>query len=297
MAVRVGLVGSGRRAQTIHAPSLARSSEITFVGLWSRSPRVAAELAAAHAVALFDSYDHLLAECDAVDFAVPPAVQAELAETAARRRKPVLLEAPISADIAGAEALVAAITSGSVVSQVALTWRYAAAVRAFLGLEVPKTYPQGGTGRYVSHAFADGSSAPAWRKERGVLRLMGPHLVDVLDAALGPVADVRAHGDRHGWVGLQLEHVGGRFSDASMIGTVDVEHDRADIEIFGSGGAAAIDCAGTVGPETYETMFAEFAACVTEGRPHDIDAQRGLHLQRVVEAAEDDLLRRQPAGA
>jgi hypothetical protein len=78
---------------------------------------------------------------------------------------------------------------------------------------------------------------------------------------------------------------------------VDVEHDRADIEIFGSGGAAAIDCAGTVGPETYETMFAEFAACVTEGRPHDIDAQRGLHLQRVVEAAEDDLLRRQPAGA
>jgi predicted dehydrogenase len=295
MAVRVGLVGAGRRAHGIHAPSLARSPDVDFVGIWGRSPRMVEELATKYGVTAFDRFEDLLASCDAVDFAVPPTVQAEFAEAAAWRHKPILVEAPIAGDLAGAERLAAAVTAGGAVSALALTWRYAAAVRQFLTAEVPRTHPQGGTGKLMSSAFADGSTAAPWRKERGVLLMLGPHLIDMLDAALGPVADVRAHGDPQGWVGLQLEHAGGRFSDVSMSGTVEVEHDRADIEIFGPGGTAAIDCVGAVGPETFETMFSEFAACVTEGRSHELDIERGLHLQRVVEAAETDLLRREPS--
>jgi predicted dehydrogenase len=294
MPMRVGLVGAGRRARNIYAPGLSRCPNISFVGLWSRSPRAAVELAAAHGVTNFDRYDRLLDSCDAVAFAVPPAVQADLAATAALRGKPVLLETPIAGDVAGAESLAAAVTSEGVVSQVALICHYAAAVRQFLTLEVTKTHPQGGSGRLMSNAFAAASSAPPWRKERGVLRILGVHLIDVLDAALGRVVDVRAHGDMQGWIGLQLEHERGRFSDASMSGTVDVDPARADVEIFGPGGAAAIDCFAAVGSETYETMFSEFATAAGRGEPHELDVRRGLHLQHVVDAAETDLLRSQP---
>jgi hypothetical protein len=116
------------------------------------------------------------------------------------------------------------------------------------------------------------------------------HLIDILDAALGRVVDVRAHGDLQGWIGLQLEHERGRFSDASISGTVDVEPARADVEIFGPGGTAAIDCVAAVGPETYETMFSEFATAAGRGEPHELDVPHGLHLLRVVGAAETGLL-------
>jgi predicted dehydrogenase len=294
MAIKVGLVGSGSRAHNIHAPSLSRCPEITFVGLWSRSPRIAAELAAAHGVTAFNRYEELLNSCDAIDFAVPPAVQAELAVPAALRHKPLLLEMPLAGDVAGAEELASAVASGGVVSQLALTWRYAVAVRQFLNVQVPKTHPQGGIGKLMSSAFTAGSATAPWRRERGMLRMLGPHLIDMLDAALGPVSDVLAHGDLDGWIGLAFEHERGRFSDASLSGTVDIERDRGDIEIFGPGGAAAIDCAGVVGRETYATMYSEFATSVAEGMPHELDVRRGLHLQRVVGAAETYLLRNQP---
>jgi predicted dehydrogenase len=292
--MRVGLVGAGDRARNIYAPGLNRCPNIGFVGLWSRSPRSAAELAGAHGVTNFDRYERLLDGCDAVVFAVPPSVQADLAVTAALRGMPVLLETPIAGDVAGAESLAASVASGGVVSQVALIWQYAAAVRQFLTLEATKTHPQGGSGRLMSNAFAATSSAAVWRKERGLLRIHGVHLIDMLDAALGRVVDVRAHGDLQGWIGLQLEHERGRFSDASMSGTVDVDPARADVELFGSGGAAAIDCFAAIGPETYQTMFSEFATAAGRGEPHELDVRRGLHLQRVLGAAETDLLRSQP---
>jgi predicted dehydrogenase len=293
MPIRVGLVGAGRRAREVHAPSLSRCGAITFVGVWSRAPAPTAELAAVHGVTAFERYDDLLDSCDAIDFAVPPAVQAELAVAAASRQRSLLLEVPIAADVAGAESLGAVVASRAVVSQVALTWRFAAAVRHFLSLEVPRSRPQGGTGLFMTNALAARSAASAWRSERVMLRILGPHVIDLLDAALGPVAEVRAHGDLDGWVGLQLEHERGRFSDASLSGTVEVERDRAGVEIFGPGGVAAIDCARAVGPEAYETMFAEFAACVSAGTPHELDVRRGLRLLQLAEAAETDLLRTQ----
>jgi len=183
----------------------------------------------------------------------------------------------------------AIITSG-VVSQVALTWRYSAAVRQFLAAEVRRARPQGGSGRIISGALAAPSSASLWRLERGALLDLGPHLVDLLDAALGRVAGVRAHGDPQGWIGLLLEHEGGKFSEASLFATAAAGSHRAEVEIFGPGGAAVIDCAAAVDEATFETMFAEFAAAVATGKSHELDVRRGLHLQQVIEAAETDLL-------
>jgi predicted dehydrogenase len=221
---------------------------------------------------------------------MPPAVQSDFAVIAARRGKAVLLEKPIAGDLAGAQELAAAIRAASVISQLALVWRYTPAVRRFLTMQVPKTWPQGGSGRIVSTALSAGEFVSAWRRERCVLKDEGSNLVDLLDAALGHVVGVQAHGDPQGGIGLLLEHEGGRFSEASMFTTDSADSRRADIEVFGPGGAAAIDCTAATGSDAAATMVREFATAVATGAPHELDVRRGLRLQQILEAAETELL-------
>ncbi len=262
-----------------------------FVGIWAPRAQAASALADKHAVAAYERFDEMLDQCDAVVFAVPPAAQPEIAGLAAERGKGVLLEIPVAGDLAGAQELAETIGTAGVVSQVALTWRYASAIRRFLDTSVPRTRPIGGSGRLISAAFRPESSASPWRAEMGVLVNLGPHLVDMLDAALGRIDTVRAHGDPRGWVGLMLEHADGRFSEASLTAAAQVESARADIEVFGGGGSAEIECEAAAGPDAFPTMFAEFAQAVERGAPPGLDVQRGLHLQRVVEEAQTDLIR------
>jgi hypothetical protein len=66
--------------------------------------------------------------------------------------------------------------------------------------------------------------------------------------------------------------------------------DRAEVEVFGPGGSAAVDGAAAVDNDTYATMIAEFAAVVRRQETHHLDVRRGLHLQQVVEAAAMDLV-------
>jgi predicted dehydrogenase len=65
---------------------------------------------------------------------------------------------------------------------------------------------------------------------------------------------------------------------------------RAEVEIFGPGGTAALDCTGVVGPPAYRTMYAEFAAAVEQQRTPVLDVEHGLHLQRVIESADTGVL-------
>jgi predicted dehydrogenase len=291
MSVAIGLVGAGRGASEAYAPALAACPDVHFAGIWARSPGPARSLAERFGAPTYQRFDDLLDRCDGVVYAVPPAVQADLGTAAAHRGKAVLLNQPIGGDLAGAEQLAKAVTAFGVVSQLALAWRYTPAVRRFLTVDARRTWPQGGTGRVVSGVLSARHSTNAWRRERGVLLDQGPDLVDLLEAALGQALAVQAHGDRQGWVGLMLEHEGGRFSEASMSGTASPDTTQAEVEVFGPGGSAAVDCAAAVGPDTFHTMIQEFAAAVGSGKPHELDAGHGLHLQHLLDAADTELFR------
>jgi predicted dehydrogenase len=274
----------------VHAPTLVNCPGVRFAGIWSRTPEAVRVLARRHGVPAYDRFTELLDRCDAVAFAVPPPVQAELAAAAAHRGKAVFLERPMAGDIAGAEDLTEAVQAGKVISQLGLAWRYAAQVRRFLTTEVKRIRPNGGAGRLISSSHLPGGTAAAWRVERGVLRDQGIDLLDLLEAALGPIVGVQAHGDRRGWIGLMLDHQVGRFSEASLSATSAPDIFRADVEIFGPGGAATVDCTGTSGPDVYQTMYREFAAAVQRNSAPPLDVRYGLHLQRVIEAADTDVL-------
>ena len=287
-AIEVGLVGAGPWAHFVHGPVLAAGPETHLVGVWARRPDAASELASRLAVRSFGRYEDLLDACQAVAFSVPPGVQAELAVAAARCGKALLLEKPIADDLEGAQRLADAVSEAGVVSQVVLSWRYAAPVRAFLDAAA-RLDVIGGRGEFISGALLGGPFATPWRLERGALLDLGPHVIDLLDAALGQVVAVRAHGASLGWVGLLLEHEDGRVSEASLCATAGIEPQVASAAVYGPTGALSVDCAAAVGPEAFAVLRREFAEAVTDGTGHPLDVQRGLHLQQVIAAAEADL--------
>jgi predicted dehydrogenase len=270
---------------------MAASPDVRFAGVWSRTFGPAERLASRYAVPVFERYDDLLDSCQAVAFAVPPAAQVDLAITAVQRGLAVLLEKPLAVDVAGAKELATEIERANVVSLLALTWRYAPAVRQFLQRVVPRTHPIGATARATSSLLTEGTPARTWWVERSVLFDQGPDIVDLLDAALGRIRAVRGHGNRLGWIGLLLEHEGGRFSEASLSAHAGVQPRRAEVEIVGSNGVADIDCAAAVGSDAYTTMYAEFASAVQFGTPVTVDAHRARRLHEVLDRAETDLLR------
>ncbi|TKJ19623.1 Gfo/Idh/MocA family oxidoreductase [Blastococcus sp. CCUG 61487] len=288
--VPVGLVGAGARAAEVYAPALETCPDVDFVAVWGRSPEPARRLAERHGAVPCPRFDDLLKRCSAVVFAVPPPVQAEYASTAAQHGCALLLEKPIAGDLTGAEQLTSAALRQKVPTMVALPWRHTDDVRRFLSTDVPDVDPAGGIRRVLSSTPAGEAPAPPWRGARGVLRTYGADLLDLLEAALGPVVGMHAHGDPRSWVGMSLDHSVGRFSEASLYGGRTRGPDVAFVEVSGPRGTADIEALAGLGPNAYQGMVAEFAGTVADGRSHGLGIEHGLHLQRLVESAETDLV-------
>jgi predicted dehydrogenase len=81
----------------------------------------------------------------------------------------------------------------------------------------------------------------------------------------------------------------GRVSQASLYAGAASGEDVAVVEVTGPRGTAGVEALGAVGPESHQRMVAEFARAVTAGQSHPLGIEHGLHLQRLVEAAETDL--------
>jgi predicted dehydrogenase len=289
--VRVGVVGAGPWASLVHVPVLAHSPDTELVGLWARRADAATELATKHGVPAYDDVDALIDACDAVAFAVPPDVQATLATRAATAGKHLLLEKPIALGVPEAEALCDAIDAAGVRSMVVLSNRYADAVRSFLA-SVSSFGAIGGRGIFVSGALLGGMFATPWRLAKGPLLDLGPHMVDLLDAALGRVVAVRASGNLLTWVDLQLEHDSGVTSSVALCASSAVQPGRCAVELYSRAGVLELDLNGATGPAAFATLASELAHMVTSGEPHGLDARHGLHLQRIICDAEAQLLRR-----
>ncbi|WRZ94977.1 Gfo/Idh/MocA family oxidoreductase [Streptomyces sp. NBC_01007] len=285
--VRVGLVGAGPWARAVHARVLAAGPETRLTSVWARRPEAARETAAPHGATVAATFEELLDDCEAVAFSVPPSVQAELAVRAAEAGKALLLEKPLALDLASARRLVDAVDASGVVSQLVLTNRYHPATRRFLA-EARALDVSGARSCCLSGAFLGGDFATPWRLEHGALLDLGPHLLDLLDAALGPIVRVRGAGDPRRWLELTCEHDNGTVSQASLSGSVDVERGTTRIELFGRHPELVFDGGALDHEESWPVLRREFATAVRSGRPGELDAHRGLHLQTLIAQALGD---------
>ncbi|MFF8983561.1 Gfo/Idh/MocA family protein [Streptomyces globisporus] len=282
--VRVGLVGAGPWARATHARILAAGPETALTAVWARRPEAAAEIASAHGATAAGSFEELLDTCEAVAFAVPPAVQATLAPRAAAAGRALLLEKPLGTDLASARAVADAVAEHGVVSQLVLTKRYHPTTRDFLA-KAATLKVTGARSCYLHGAFLGGEFATSWRLEHGALLDLGPHLLDLLDTAVGPITSVRADGDPRRWIELTCEHVNGAISQASLSGSVRVERTRTRVELFGPDEELIYDTAGIDHKECWPVLRQEFATAVRRGRSTGIDAAHGLRIQELLEQA------------
>jgi predicted dehydrogenase len=213
--MRVGLIGTGWWATTVHAPSLAEHPNIDFVGVWGRDQTRTAELGGAYGARAYADPDDLIDDVDALSFAVPPAVQADLAVRGARRGRHLLLEKPIATSLADARRLEDAVAAAGGAAIVFFTHRFMASTQEWL----ERLLSQGGwTCAHVDITFSSPSleTRSPWRHEHGALWDLGPHVLSLLVPVLGEVTAVTADRGRQDQVHLIMQHAEGRSSTASV---------------------------------------------------------------------------------
>lgn len=293
--LRMGLVGAGPWAHLFTGPMLAASEDVDFVGIWSRRPEPAAELAQHHGVRAFTELAELFDACDAVTFSVPPSVQATLAAQAATAGLAVLLDKPVGANLAEAEALAAAIDAAGVVSQVIFTNRYFDATREFIA-KARAFDSYGGRAAFFGDGCVPGTYfATPWRVAEGGLLDLGPHVLDSLDAALGTIVSIKATGDPQRLVLLECQHDNGRISQAALSATTQ-QAGGLIVEVHGLQGRLSLDVSAFTPEQSaaefataQRTILTEFTAAVRAGVSHQLDVHRGVHLQRLIDDASRQL--------
>jgi predicted dehydrogenase len=284
--VRVGLIGAGQWARRIHAPGLANHPGTQLAKVWARRPDVARDLAGRHCAQVADDPVELIDSVDAVAFAVPPAVQAELALRAVQAGKHVILEKPIGSTLDEAGRLAGAITDNGVVSLVALVRRFAQETTQWLDDLQQTGGWVGGNAQWLSGALLSEDYATSeWRHTSGALLDIGPHVIDLMDAALGRITEVvaatKAANDL--WH-ILLAHQGGATSTISMSLKMPLRPTVVDFAVYGDNGYRTLPGRDSPADQCYAALLDDFVAMVhSDTTTHPCDAQRGLHLQRVIE--------------
>ncbi|MET8948870.1 Gfo/Idh/MocA family oxidoreductase [Streptomyces sp. NPDC004542] len=286
--MRIGLLGTGPWARMVHAPALSGHQEVELVGVWGRRAEAAAELAERHGIRAYDDADALFAEADAVAIALPPDVQAPLAERAARAGCHLLLDKPLAATVPRGRAVVDAVREAGVASVVFLTTRFQPETEAWIAEQADRAGWFTARADWLGAVFTTDSpfAGSPWRREKGGLWDVGPHALSVLLPVLGDVRRVTAAAYGPGdTTHLVLEHAGGASSTLTLSLTAPPGAAGVTVELRGTTGVTAL-------PESSEGALAAYGRAVDaltgaarRGRPHACDAGFGLRLTEILAAA------------
>lgn len=129
--LRAVVVGCGDIATTGHLPALARSPDVTLIGVLDNSASRRATAAAAYRVAeLPDLVTAVAAGAEIAIVATPPEVSPRLTTAAVAAGLDVLVEKPMAVDLAGAEQVRAAVHGSDRIVQIGFKNRFSPLVRA-----------------------------------------------------------------------------------------------------------------------------------------------------------------------
>jgi predicted dehydrogenase len=283
--LRIGIAGAGSWARDAYAPIIGRNPDARVSAVWSRTPGRAAEIGPE-----VPDLDALIDVSDAVVVAVVPDAQPEVAVRCLEAGRPTLLEKPLALDTQGAERIAEAAARTGTPTQMMLTYRYAGSVRDFLArLARGGRVPTWGRAQFVSGVMLR-PEAGGWRAEArgGAVHDLGPHLLDLVMAALGTVVGVEARGDHRGFVAL-TEHESGAACVSAIHAHAPVDPSRTEIVVGGPGWIETCDARRDPPLDAVATAVDEFVETARSRRPHALDAAHGLALQRVLAAVDGAL--------
>ncbi len=216
--MRVGLIGSGYWAKQVHGTSAAQAPDVELVGVWGRDQTRTQEAADGLGTRAYADLDRLIGDVEALTFAIPPDVQAEIATRAARAGRHLLLEKPIATSVADARTLEGAVADAGVASIVFFTRRFVPQTQTWLDHLAEVGGWECGRAEISASIFTEGNpfGTSPWRHEKGGLWDVGPHALSILWPALGPVRSVVAGAGVRDQVHLVLRHANDRSSTASL---------------------------------------------------------------------------------
>ncbi len=317
-AMALGIIGFGIMGERLLRAVLAHDPAVVQVaGVWDPSPAAAARLATIAAVPMRDSAAAVIAGCDCLYIASPPATHLDHAQAALETGRAVFLEKPLAVDLAAAERFVAAaeargaraavnfpMASSPAVAQL-LAWREQGAVGTAqsLAIEVAfATWPRGWQ--------RDAASWLALRAQGGFTREVVSHFLFLTRRLLGPVTLLEASasfpaGDgAETAISARLQAGGLPVQLAGGVGTT-AKDDHNTWTLRGPGGAIRLRDWSFAEREQADGSWAEAPgalpnermrplvlqgqldklAAMTRGEPQGLATLReALEVQRVVEA-------------
>ena len=248
MPVRIGVLGCGDIVRSAHLRSLARTRGAEVVALADADP---ANLAAARSLApgakcVGDYADVLeMADVDAVIVALPPALHADAALLAIRRRKHVYVEKPLATSVADAERVLAEWQGSGLAGMMGFNYRYNPIVR-----QARARIAAGAVGEPIGVRGVFSTprrQIPGWKRQRdtggGALLDLAVHHIDLVrflfDTEISHVsAEIRSVSSDQDTAFLQLGLTNGATAQ-SMCSLSAIEEDR--IEVYGSDARITID--------------------------------------------------------
>jgi len=280
--VRFGLLGTGHWAVETQGAALAAHPSADLVGVWGRDLAKAKPVADRFGARAYPDVDALLADVDAVSVAVPPDVQADLAERAARAGRHLLLDKPLALTTAAADAVVEAVDAAGVAALVFFTNRFRPEIEEFLA-DLRRTGDWYAC-RGVMHAsiFQPGNpyGASAWRRQHGGLWDIGPHALSILLPVLGDVSEVTAVDGPRETVNVIARHADGAASDLSL--TLNAAPNAVAMEqvFYGEHGVAVVPGGGgTDAVRAFGNAVDRLIAMAAGGERRD---PRDVHFGRTV---------------
>ncbi len=287
--LRFGLVGTGHWARITHAPALAATEGIEFAAIWGRNLQAAGLLAARYGAVPYDDLDAFLGAVDAVAFSVPPDVQSKIAVRAASAGKHLLLEKPISTTAAAADTLVQAVMDAKVASVVFFTARFQPDVRAWLADVASQGRWAGGCATWLGTALQESSpfNTP-WRRDKGALWDLAPHVISLLWACLGPVVSVTADAAaRPDVTFLVLHHASGAASSVTVSLSASEPAEGFELYVWGERGRSAAPGETSYPDRALRVALSELAGNARSGRlDHPCDVSFGHAVGRVLTEAQ-----------
>ncbi len=283
--MRFAVLGTGFWARVVHTTALAAHPDAELVAVWGRDRAKAADVGAEFDVPGTDDLDAVLAMVDAVSIALPPDVQAPLAERAAAAGKHLLLEKPTGLSLPVADRLVAAVRQAGVASVVFFTFRFQEATSTWL-TQAARTRLAGGAGSWLGSIAGSPFAASPWRQEHGALWDIGPHALSLLVPALGPVVAVQAAAGLRDTVHLVLHHPGGVASTVTVSHTVAPMSEGVEFYVHGDAGRLVLLPQLDAAVESFTAAVDELRAAALTGGAHPVDVSFGRDVVAVLAAAE-----------
>jgi predicted dehydrogenase len=291
--MRFGLLGTGYWAEFTQGTALAAHPRAELTGIWGRNAEKAQGVAYRLGTSAYAEVDDLFEQVDAVAIALPPDVQAPLAERAAMAGKHLLLDKPLALSARVADEVVDAVEKSGVASVVFFTSRFMPKIVQALA-EAERS-----GGWMAGHVTLLGSiyqpDSPykdsTWRHEHGGLWDIGPHALSRLLPIFGPVQEVTALMGARQTAHVLLRHTSGVVTEMTLTLDAPAKVAASTTVLYGESGVVEIPNGAWDAVAAFGTAIDELMAVAGSGSgpSHPCDVRFAAQVVRILEAAQKSI--------